>query len=60
MRKTGYPNPKEQLYATAYKKPMFKDSTVISGGAWFDPVRRPLDNMVGNGVVLSRRRSLTS
>jgi geranylgeranyl reductase family protein len=52
MRKTGYPNPKEQLYATAYKKPMFKDSTVISGGAWFDPVRRPLDNMVGNGVVL--------
>jgi geranylgeranyl reductase family protein len=52
MRKTGYPNPKEQLYATAYKKPMFKDSTVISGGAWFDPVRRPLDNMVGNGIVL--------
>jgi digeranylgeranylglycerophospholipid reductase len=52
MRKTGYPNPKEQLYATVYKKPMFKDSTVISGGAWFDPVRRPLDNMVGNGVVL--------
>jgi geranylgeranyl reductase family protein len=52
LRKTGYPNPKEQLYATAYKKPMFKDSTVISGGAWFDPVRRPLDNMVGNGVVL--------
>jgi geranylgeranyl reductase family protein len=51
MRK-GYPNPKEQLYATAFKKPMFEDSKVITGGAWFDPVRRPLDNMVGNGVVL--------
>jgi digeranylgeranylglycerophospholipid reductase len=52
MRKTGYPNPKEQLYATAFKKPMFNGSTVITGGAWFDPVRRPLDNMVGNGIVL--------
>ncbi|MCW4024212.1 MAG: NAD(P)/FAD-dependent oxidoreductase [Candidatus Bathyarchaeota archaeon] len=52
MRKTGYPNPKEQLYKTAFKKPMFEDSTVETGGAWFDPVRRPLDNMVGNGVVL--------
>ena len=51
MRK-GYPNPKEQLYATAFKKPIFEDSKVISGGAWFDPVRRPIDNMVGNGVVL--------
>ncbi len=52
MRKTGYPNPKEQLYATAFKKPMFDGSLVLTGGAWFDPVRRPLDNMVGNGVVL--------
>lgn len=51
MRK-GYPNPKEQLYATAFKKPIFEDSKVITGGAWFDPVRRPIDNMVGNGVVL--------
>ena len=30
MRKTGYPNPKEQLYATAYKKPMFEGSTLIT------------------------------
>jgi len=52
IMRPGYPNPKEQLYATAYKKPMFNGSTVITGGAWFDPVRRPLDNMVGNGVVL--------
>ncbi len=52
MRKTGYPNPKEQLYATAFKKPIFDGSLVLTGGAWFDPVRRPLDNMVGNGVVI--------
>jgi flavin-dependent dehydrogenase len=51
MRK-GYPNPKEQLYKTAFKKPMFNDSMVLTGGAWFDPVRRPIDNMVGNGVML--------
>jgi geranylgeranyl reductase family protein len=52
IMRPGYPNPKEQLYATAYKKPIFDGSLVLTGGAWFDPVRRPLDNMVGNGVVL--------
>jgi len=52
MRKTGYPNPKEQLYNTAFKKPMFNGSQVLTGGAWFDPVRRPLDNMVSNGVAI--------
>ena len=52
MRKTGYPNPKEQLYSTAFKKPMFDGSTVLTGGAWFDPVRRPLDNMVSNGIAI--------
>jgi geranylgeranyl reductase family protein len=51
MRK-GYPNPKEQLYKTAFNKPMFNDSIVLTGGAWFDPVRRPIDNMVSNGVML--------
>ena len=52
MRKTGYPNPKEQLYKTALNKPMFDGSTVVTGGSWFDPVRRPIDNMVSNGVML--------
>jgi len=51
MRK-NYPNPKTQLYDTAFKKPMFEGSSVLTGGSWFDPVRRPLDNMVSNGVVL--------
>ena len=25
---------------------------LLNGGAWFDPTRRPIDKMVGNGVVL--------
>jgi digeranylgeranylglycerophospholipid reductase len=52
MRKTGYPNPKEQLYKTTFSKPIFDGSLVLTGGSWFDPVRRPLDNMVGNGIML--------
>ena len=52
MRKTGYPNPRDQLYQTAFKKPMFDGSLILTGGSWFDPVRRPLDNMVSNGIVL--------
>ncbi len=52
MRPTGYPNPKEQMYRVALNKPMFEGSSLITGGAWFDPVRRPIDNMVGNGVML--------
>ncbi len=48
----NYPNPKTQLYKTAFKKPIFEGSLVLTGGAWFDPVRRPIDNMVSNGVML--------
>ena len=47
-----YPNPKTQLYSTAFKKPVFEGSLVLTAGSWFDPVRRPLDNMVSNGVML--------
>ena len=52
MRGKTYPNPKQQLYETAFKKPVFDGSLVLSAGSWFDPVRRPWDNMVGNGVML--------
>ena len=51
MRK-NYPNPKQQLYNTAFKKPIFDGSLVLTAGSWFDPVHRPLDNMVSNGVML--------
>jgi len=52
IMRPGYPNPKEQLYKTTLGKPMYEGSLLLTGGAWFDPVRRPIDNMVGNGVML--------
>ncbi len=50
--RNNYPNPKQQLYETAFKKPIFDGSLVLTAGSWFDPVRRPLDNMVSNGIML--------
>jgi geranylgeranyl reductase family protein len=48
-----FPNPKTQFYEHIVKRPIFKNSTVTTSGAWFDPTRRPLDNMVGNGIVVT-------
>jgi flavin-dependent dehydrogenase len=47
-----FPNPKDRLYSYVISQPMFKDSKVVDGGAWFVPTRRPLDSMVGNGVIV--------
>jgi len=47
----GFPNPKNQLYQGVLTKPLFKGSRVLTGGTWYDPTRRPLDCMVGNGIV---------
>jgi len=48
----GFPNPKDKLYREVLSKPMFKDSTIITGGTWYVPTRRPLDCMAGNGIVV--------
>jgi geranylgeranyl reductase family protein len=48
----GFPNPKEQLYKEVLTDPVFHDSSIIEKGAWFVPTRRPLDNMVGNGIMI--------
>ncbi len=48
-----FPNPKSQFYKHIVTKPVFDGSLLLAGGAWYDPTRRPLDNMVGNGVVLT-------
>ncbi len=48
----NFPNPKKQLYDYVLSGPQFEGSLLLSGGAWWDPTRRPLDNMVGNGVVI--------
>ncbi|MCW4046057.1 MAG: NAD(P)/FAD-dependent oxidoreductase [Candidatus Bathyarchaeota archaeon] len=47
-----FPNPKKQFYEHVLARPQFEGSLLLNGGAWWDPTRRPLDNMVGNGVVL--------
>ncbi len=48
----NYPNPKKQFYNHILSRPVFEGSSLVAGGAWFDPTRRPLDNMVSNGVVI--------
>ena len=48
----NFPNPKNQLYRHILTKPLFEGSLLLNGGAWYDPTRRPLDNMVGNGVAI--------
>ncbi|MEM4704428.1 MAG: NAD(P)/FAD-dependent oxidoreductase [Candidatus Bathyarchaeia archaeon] len=48
----NFPNPKKQFYGHVLKQPLFEGSLLLSAGAWYDPTRRPLDNMVGNGVVI--------
>jgi flavin-dependent dehydrogenase len=51
--KKNFPNPKTQFYNHIIKRSLFDHSTKLTAGAWFDPTRRPLDNMVGNGVVIT-------
>jgi geranylgeranyl reductase family protein len=48
-----FPNPKKQFYNHVIKRSVFENSTILAAGAWFDPTRRPLDNMVGNGIVIT-------
>ena len=45
------PNPKAQLYRHILSKPIFKDSKVQSAGGGTVPTRRPLDCLVGDGVM---------
>ncbi|MGA2768295.1 MAG: NAD(P)/FAD-dependent oxidoreductase [Candidatus Bathyarchaeia archaeon] len=47
-----FPNPKNQFYKHVLARSMFEGSLLLNGGAWYDPTRRPLDNMVGDGVAI--------
>jgi flavin-dependent dehydrogenase len=49
----NFPNPKKQLYDHILPRQQFDGSLLLNAGAWWDPTRRPLDNMVGNGVVVA-------
>jgi digeranylgeranylglycerophospholipid reductase len=47
-----FPNPKERFYKHILSQPMFAGSSIIDKGVWYVPTRRPLDSMVGNGIIL--------
>jgi geranylgeranyl reductase family protein len=49
----GFPNPRKQFKEHMLNRPLFEGSKLINGGSWFDPTRRPIDKMVGNGVMLT-------
>jgi digeranylgeranylglycerophospholipid reductase len=49
----NFPNPKTQFYKHVLTNPLFDGSLLLTGGTWYDPTRRPLDNMVGNGVIIT-------
>ncbi|NIO38181.1 geranylgeranyl reductase family protein [Candidatus Bathyarchaeota archaeon] len=48
----GFPNPRSQFETSILPKPLFQGSLLLKRGAWYDPTRRPLDNIVGNGVAV--------
>jgi geranylgeranyl reductase family protein len=48
-----FPNPKTQFCNHILTKPLFDGSLLLTSGAWYDPTRRPLDNMVGNGAIIT-------
>ncbi|HIE19032.1 TPA: geranylgeranyl reductase family protein [Candidatus Bathyarchaeota archaeon] len=48
----NHPNPKSQFHRYVLNRPLFDSSSMIHGGGGIVPTRRPLDSLVGNGVVL--------
>jgi len=47
-----FPNPKKQLHNHVLSQPLFEGSSIVSEGGGHIPTRRPLDCMVGDGVVI--------
>ena len=48
----NHPNPKSQLYRYVLSSSLFDSSSIIHGGGGIVPTRRPLDSLVGNGIVV--------
>ena len=48
----GHPNPRSLLYEKVLSWSIFKSSKVLKAGGWFIPTRRPLENMVWNGLIV--------
>ena len=49
----NHPNPKSQLYTHVLSKPLFNSSSILHGGGGIVPTRRPLDSLVGKGIVVA-------
>ncbi|UCE43639.1 MAG: NAD(P)/FAD-dependent oxidoreductase [Candidatus Bathyarchaeota archaeon] len=47
-----FPKPRNQFYKNFLSLPLFVGSSLIDAGTWYDPTRRPLDCMTGNGIVI--------
>jgi geranylgeranyl reductase family protein len=50
--KDGFPNPQKQFREHVLTQPMFDGSLLLKAGSWYDPTRKPLSNMVGDGVAI--------
>ncbi len=48
----NFPNPRIQFHKHVLTRPLFEGSLLLKAGSWYDPTRRPLSNMVGNGVAI--------
>jgi len=48
----SHPNPKKLFYENTLQRQLFDGSTPVKMGGGLDPTRRPIDKLVGNGVVL--------
>jgi digeranylgeranylglycerophospholipid reductase len=48
----GFPNPKKLFHDRVLSMPLFKLSRALTGGGGHVPTRRPLNSMVGNGVLI--------
>ena len=48
----NYPSPKDLFFKHVATRPIFKDSETLKMGGGFDPTRRPLDQLVGDGIML--------
>jgi digeranylgeranylglycerophospholipid reductase len=48
----GFPNPKNLFHDRVLSMPLFKLSRALTGGGGQVPTRRPLNSMVGNGVLI--------
>ena len=48
----NFPNPKNQFYENVLSLSPFDGSWAIDAGTWYDPTRRPIDCMTGNGILI--------